>query len=167
MKSKANIAGHALHPILVTIPAGGFLLTLVLDIVHIATGQQIWWAATLPVLLVSVIGALVAAIPGLVDLVSIVPGGAPRRIGVAHFLLNLLVVAVFALNTWVRWTWATDVQPLATPGFPLTLLGTLLLAVSGWLGWTMVQSWHIGVLEEGEGGHASAPRLANPRTNPG
>jgi hypothetical protein len=37
-----------------------------------------------------------------------------------------------------------------TPGIALTILGAGLLVVSGWLGWTLVQTWHVGVLEEHE-----------------
>jgi uncharacterized membrane protein len=47
--------------------------------------------------------------------------------------INLAAVALFALNFYLRWT-----DPMhAGPRF-LTLLGVAFIAVSGWLGGTMV-----------------------------
>jgi uncharacterized membrane protein len=155
MRSAASIGGHPLHAMLITIPAGGFLLTLVLDIVYLVTGDAGWWQATPYVLVVAVAGGLVAAIPGLIDLFTVVPKGQPMRIGLFHMGFNLAVVALFAVNTWIRWDVddATVAAGRDLPGFALTVVGAALLAVSGWLGWTLVQTWHIGVLEEDEGGH--------------
>jgi uncharacterized membrane protein len=137
---------------LITIPAGAFLLTLIFDLVHMATGDPTWWLATRPVLAVGVIGGLVAAIPGLIDLATVVPAGEPRRVGLFHMAFNLGVVVVFAMNAWLRWTFDGDVTNMGsrTPGIALTILGAALLVVSGWLGWTLVQTWHVGVLEEHE-----------------
>jgi uncharacterized membrane protein len=161
MKSQANIGGHPLHPMLIVLPAGGFLLTFILDLVHMVTNDPRWWSATLPVLLVSVIGALVAAIPGLVDLVSVVPKGRATATGLAHLGLNLLLVLVMGVNTWTRWTYEGALS--GTPGWGWSLLGVGLLAGSGWLGWRMVQTFHVGVLEAHEGGLPAEPQvLAGP-----
>ena len=47
MKVGASIAGHPLHPMLIVIPAGGILITMVLDAVHLATEGPLGWAARL------------------------------------------------------------------------------------------------------------------------
>src|SRR5689334_3728795 len=47
------------------------------------------------------VGALAAAIPGLIDLVSL-PAG-PRGTAVLHMTTNLGIVARFAVNIWMRW----------------------------------------------------------------
>ncbi len=80
MRSAASIGGHPLHAMLITIPAGGFLLTLILDILYLATGDPGWWDATRYVLPVAVAGALVAAVPGFIDLVMVVPKGQANQI---------------------------------------------------------------------------------------
>jgi uncharacterized membrane protein len=159
MKSQASIAGHPLHPMLVTIPAGGFLLTFILDLVHIVTRDHLWWVATRPVLLVSVIGAAVAAVPGLVDLVTVVPKGRATATGLAHMVLNLVLVGVMAGNAWQRWHVDLGGPIVGTPGFWWSLLGVGILAASGWLGWMMVQTHHVGVLEISEGGEPVEPRV--------
>ena len=170
MKSSASIGGHPLHPMLIVVPSGGFILTLIMDVVHIVTGNDLWWSATRPVLLLSVIGALVAAIPGLIDLVSVVPKGKPTLTGLSHMVLNLVLVAVASVNTWTRWTVDLTVPLQGTPGWGWSALGVAILGASGWLGWMMVQTYHVGVLETHEGGlpaeplatAASPPILAGP-----
>lgn len=149
MRSKASIGGHPLHAMLIVIPAGGFIMALVLDIVFAASGTEMWWTATKPVLLVAVIGALIAAIPGLIDLVTVVPKGRATGVGIAHMVLNLVVVALGAVNVWLRWGQAAgEANSVAW----LSVLTVALLAASGWLGWMMVQTYHVGVLEVEEGG---------------
>jgi uncharacterized membrane protein len=159
VKSKAAIANHPLHPMLVTIPAGAFIMTLVLDIIYAASGQALWWLATLPVILLGVIGGLVAAIPGLVDLVAVAPHQNARRVALTHMALNIALVALFAWNGYTRWTADAPPEPGATHlGFWLSLIGVAILAVSGWLGWAMVYEYHMGVLEHPESKDEKARR---------
>jgi uncharacterized membrane protein len=122
------------------------------------TGDGLWWAATRPVLLVSVIGALVAAVPGLIDLVTVVPKGRPTATGLAHMVLNLALVAVMAVNAWQRWAIDLAAPLEGTPGWYWSLVGIGILTASGWLGWMMVQTYHVGVLEPHEGGVELPPR---------
>lgn len=159
MKSKAAIADHPLHPMLIVIPAGAFIMTLVMDILYLITDQALWWLATLPVILLGVIGALLAAIPGLIDLIGVAPHQGAQRIGVTHMIINLVVVALFAWNGFTRWSAAAPPEP-GTPwlGFWLSLVGVALLAVSGWLGWEMVYRYHMGVTEHPESKDETARR---------
>jgi uncharacterized membrane protein len=149
MRASASIAGHPLHPMLVVIPAGGILITLVLDIVHLATGNDDWWLATRPVLLVAVIGGVIAAIPGLIDLRNVPPGEAMNK-ALAHAGLNVLLLLVTAFSVWMRYTW--EHSQAGAPGLTSSVISVLLLGGTGWLGWALVQTHHVGVLEAGEGG---------------
>lgn len=147
MLSKVRIGKHPLHPMLVLIPAGAFLNVLILDIVYLISRAETWWIATAPLLLVGVIGGLVAAIPGLIDYVGVARRQNAGGVGIVHAVGNVLVLLVFAWNAALRWS--ADVPPRAGiyGGFWLTLLGTALLAISGWMGWKMVQEYHVGVIE--------------------
>lgn len=148
MQSRARIGNHPLHPMLIVVPAGAFIISLVLDVVYLVTGSTIWWEATPPLMLVGVIGGLIAAIPGVVDLVAVAPRQNARNIALTHMVLNLILVALFAWNAWIRWDAVGPPDPAGTyPGFWLTLVGVGLLAVSGWLGWKMVYEYHVAVLE--------------------
>lgn len=78
-------------------------------------------------------GALLAAIPGLIDFFSITDAPA-RRIGRFHMIFNLTAVALFAVNLYLRASGAAgDSLPVG-----LSLLSVALLGVGGWLGAEMV-----------------------------
>lgn len=159
MRSKAAIRDHPLHPMLVLIPAGAFILALVLDILYLITGQALWWLATLPVILLGVIGGLLAAIPGLIDLIAVAPRQGAHRIGITHMVLNLVLVALFAWNGYDRWTAEVPPEPgRLWLGFWLSLIGVVILGVSGWLGGEMVYNYHVGVIEHPEAKDEAAAR---------
>ena len=77
--------------------------------------------------------ALVAAVPGLIDYATIVDRKV-RRIATFHMALNLVVVAMYAVNVWMR---SRTLPEDATPVW--LSAGTLvLLSVAGWLGGELV-----------------------------
>jgi uncharacterized membrane protein len=140
MRTPASIAGHPIHPMLVPIPIGLWIFSLVCDLIHAGgSTNPAWTTVALYTMGGGIIGALLAAVPGLIDLLSLPPG--PRKTAIAHMTINLVVVALFALNLWWR---------LPEPGAPgslvwLSLLAVGLLAVSGWLGGKMVYVYGIAV----------------------
>jgi uncharacterized membrane protein len=84
-------------------------------------------------------GALLAAVPGLVDLLSL-PAG-PRKTALAHMAINLGVVALYAVNFWLRVSSPERSGSLMW----LSVLAIGLLVVSGWLGGKMVYVHGIAV----------------------
>jgi len=88
-----------------------------------------------------VVGALVAAVFGLVDLISLPSGTYVKHVALTHMGINLVVVALFACNAWMR---HNEANPSGTP-FILSIVGILLLVVSGWLGGKMVYEAGVGV----------------------
>ncbi len=147
MKSAAQIKDHPLHPMLIVVPAGAFIITLVLDIGFLISGEALWWNATKPVMMIGAVGGVLAAIPGAIDLFKVARPAGAFKIGLAHMVINLIVVALFIFNFVLR---ANLAAPRAgvPPEFWLTLVGVALLGVSGWLGWAMVYKHRVGVSEE-------------------
>jgi len=140
MRTPASIARHPIHPMLVPIPIGLWIFALVCDLMH-ASGSTnpAWTTVAFYCIGGGIVGALAAALPGLIDLLSLPEG--PRKTAVLHMTINLIVVALFAINFWMR---------MQTPGSPgklvwLTLIGVGLLAISGWLGGKMVYEHGIAV----------------------
>lgn len=86
-----------------------------------------------------IVGALAAAIPGLIDLVSL-RDPAIKKTGLIHMTINLTVVALYVANAWLRF----EGQAGGTP-FILSLVAVAMLAVSGWLGGKMVYLAGVGV----------------------
>ena len=144
MRTPASIAKHPIHPMLVTIPIGLWLFSLACDLVRVAgSGDPVWATLALYTMAGGIIGALLAAVPGLIDLLSLPPG--PRTTALTHMVINLTVVALYVVNVWLRWGNPAD---LGAP-FWLSVAAVGLLAVSGWLGGKMVYEHGVAVDIEG------------------
>jgi uncharacterized membrane protein len=140
MRTPASIAGHPIHPMLVPIPIGLWIFSLVCDFIAMGGGANpAWTTVAFYCMGGGIAGALLAALPGLIDLVSL-PAG-PRGTALKHMAINLTVVALYAVNFWMR---------MGSPEKPgnlvwLSLVSILLLVVSGWLGGKMVYEHGVAV----------------------
>lgn len=145
MLTPATIAKHPIHPMLITFPVGLWFFSLVCDIVFLAGSHASVWATVAFYSMVGgFIGALAAAVPGLIDLLSL-KSPKIRRIGLYHMGLNLTAVALYAINIYLRIS-----QPaMVTVAFALSLAGILLITVSGWLGAEIVHVHGVGVVTQG------------------
>ena len=138
--------GHPLHPALVAVPIGAWIASLVFDLgsrfvddgAFLVRGSR--WLIALGVL-----GALVAAMAGLLDFFAI-PGGTPAfRTAVVHLSLNLAVTAAYAVNFLLRDAAAPRVGwgPLA-----LSVVSLAALTVSGYLGGKLAYRYGVRVADE-------------------
>ncbi|TIW85842.1 MAG: DUF2231 domain-containing protein, partial [Mesorhizobium sp.] len=66
-RSTASIAGHPIHPMLVTIPIACFVGTLLTDIAYWRTAEMTWANFSTWLVTVGVIVGILAAIAGLTD----------------------------------------------------------------------------------------------------
>lgn len=139
MRTPASIGRHPIHTILVAVPIGAWIFALVADVAASVNSDPSWRTAAFYAIGVGIVGALLAAVPGMIDLFSLPPGNS-RRIGIWHMSINLLAVVLFTANFASRW------DDPATLGSPvMTVLGILLIGVSGWLGGEMVYRGGVGV----------------------
>lgn len=133
MSSPASVRKHPLHPMLVALPIGLWVFALVCDIVAAAGGTGIWSTVALYCVGGGMVGAVIAAVPGLIDYFSI-DEAAMRRIANLHLIVNLGALAVFAVNLWLRFSLAPgSMLPLI-----LSLVGVIGIGIGGWLGGEMV-----------------------------
>ena len=138
--------GHPFHPVLVTVPIGAWVSSLVLDIASITRDNAALAEASQWLIGIGVIGALLAAVFGLLDL-SIIPRGTKAfTTGVTHMSLNLLAVVLFAIDYWIRLKQTT--QSVPTSGFILSLVGLTLVGASGWLGGKLAYHYGVRVADE-------------------
>lgn len=95
--STAKLAGHPIHPMLVSFPIAFFAGSLVADLVFWRTYDSFWFLATEWMLGAGVVMALLAAVAGFTDFLG---DQRIRELSVAwwHFMGNLLVVLIEALN---------------------------------------------------------------------
>jgi uncharacterized membrane protein len=133
---------------LVTLPIGLWVFSFVCDLIYaFGSHDVVWKTVAMYTMIGGVIGALLAAIPGLIDLLSL-PSG-PKSTAVAHMSINLVVVALFAVNSWMRLS-APDAGAAVRMTLWLSLIAIGLLLVSGWLGGKLVYLGRVAVTEEGE-----------------
>jgi len=136
---------HPLHPMLVHFPIGLFLLSLLLDLASLAFPsvpnlvRDSFYA-----MLLGVITALIAAVPGVVDYTDIRSDHPAKRTATTHLTLNLIVVALYGINLGVRSSSLVDPKISFGP-LILSLVGVGLLSVSGYLGGRLVYDAGISV----------------------
>ena len=141
MPTPASIKRHPIHPMLVVFPIGLWVFSLVSDFIFVTgVGGPVWSTIAAYTMAGGLIGALLAAIPGLVDLLSIHDPQA-KRVGVTHMTLNLVVVALYAVNLWLRL--GTDTGT-ALP-MVLSIVAVMMLGISGWLGGELVYRHGVAV----------------------
>lgn len=158
MTTRATIAGHPIHPMLVTIPIGLWVFSLVCDIVYASNADGRWETTAYFTLGGGVIGALLAAVPGLLDFLRL-HDPRERQTGVVHMSLNLAIVAIQIINFWLRG------QPNVSLRIPmlLSIVAVAALIVSGWLGGQLVHVLGVTQPHHGEPAHGQPDRL-HPRT---
>ena len=94
MRTPASIAGHPIHPMLVPIAIGCFVFSFVSDLICIAGGDPaLWNPLAYYTMIGGILGALAAALPGLVDYLSL-PAGDIKKTATLHMAINLAVVAI-------------------------------------------------------------------------
>jgi uncharacterized membrane protein len=126
---------------LVVFPIGLWVFSLVSDLIFLSgLGGAVWNDIAFYTMAGGWIGAILAAVPGLIDMFSITDS----RVGQVarnHMLLNLLAVAIFSVDLY----WRTLSPPGALFPILLSVLGILVLTVSGWLGGELVYVHGMGV----------------------
>jgi uncharacterized membrane protein len=139
MESKVKVFGHPIHPMLIVFPLG--LLATSLFFSEVA-----FWMIT-----AGVIGALLAAIFGLIDWLAIPSGTRAKRIGLWHGGGNVVIVLLFIVSWLIRLNAQANPSVIA---YILSVVGVLLALVTGWLGGELVDRLGVGV-DEGANLNAS------------
>jgi uncharacterized membrane protein len=160
--SKLSIAGHPLHPALVALPIGLLIWSFVALLIYVGSDEnQTWYDIAYYSAIAGVITALVAALPGFVDGYTLARGTVAQPYAIAHALLNLATVAVFAVAALLMYDdGALDGGSLATV-VVLMAAGIVMLSISGWLGGEMVFRYRLGVVDDEVLEHASAGQDAD------
>jgi len=143
MRAVAQIKGHPIHPMLISFPIGLWVTSFVFDIIAVRFENNLLWSAGFYAIIAGCVVAVCAAVAGVADLLGAVPSNSSaKKRGYLHGGINTLVLLTYIYVAYRRggpWD--------APDGVALLLSGlcVLLLAVSGWLGGTLVYRNQIGV----------------------
>jgi len=142
VKSKANIKGHPLHPILVTFPIAFFTGTLIFDVLGFIYDPGFSQTA-LYLEIGGLVAAVAAAIPGLIDYIfTVPPNSTGKKRATKHGLTNVTMLLFFGAALFYR---LSADAPASFIIIGLETVGEILLFFAGWMGGTLVYRNQIGV----------------------
>lgn len=146
MYSRASVAGHPVHPMLIGYPVACYTGTLVGFAVYAASGHQFWLNLAIALNIVGVGAALLAAMPGFVDWAFGIPrNSAAKTVGLAHAGLNVAALILFAISLGAYVSHWNGPATGATLGLALSAAGVACTIAAGFLGWMLVQDYHVGI----------------------
>jgi len=128
---------------LIAFPIGLWIFSFVCDLVYLlgSANDLLWRDMAFYTMAGGVVGALLAAIPGFIDYLTI-RDRTVRRVATLHMVLNLVVVAMFIFNLGLRLNAAQSFGILPAA---VSFVAILILAVSGWLGGELVFKHRMGI----------------------
>jgi nitrite reductase/ring-hydroxylating ferredoxin subunit/uncharacterized membrane protein len=128
---------------LVAFPIGLWVASFAFDIFGRVLSNAALWSAGFYCAIAGCIGAVLAAVPGVIDLFSIVPPKSSAKTrGLIHGAVNTLVLVLFATEAFYRGN--ADARPDRI-AVVVSFAGVCLLGYSGWLGGTLAYRNQIGV----------------------
>jgi len=139
MASRASFGGHPLHPILIPFPIGLLVFSLIADLIYLWRGNPVWENyIAFYTLLAGIIGAALAAVPGLIDWATLTERSVVK-IANWHARINIFTLLIFIASFYLRTsygaTWLKGMPLLPTI---ISAVGVVGLAIAGWLGGEMV-----------------------------
>jgi uncharacterized membrane protein len=159
MESRAKLFGHPIHPMLVVLPLGLFIMAVVMDIAFYVTGRPGLAAVSFWNIVGGIAGGLLAAVFGLIDWLAIPSRTRAKAIGLYHGVGNVVVVALFAVSGYLRYQVAEFFPSVAA--LAIGAVALLLGVVTGWLGGELVDRLAVGV---DDGAHLDAPSSLSGRS---
>ena len=162
MEAKAKILGHPIHQMLIPFPFGLLATSVIFDIIYMVWGNPTFALVAFYMMLAGAIGAVIAAPFGTIDWIGIPSGTRAKSVGAMHGLGNVLVLILFAVSLYLRYSEARPSYAPDSLAFALSLVGFLVAGVTGWLGGELVDRLSVGV---DDGAHLDAQSsLSGPAT---
>jgi uncharacterized membrane protein len=127
---------------LIVFPLGLLATSVIFDIIYLIGDNSVFATVAYWMIAAGIIGGLIAAPFGLVDWLSIPRNTRAWSVGLAHGLINVLTVGVFAVNWYLR-SETPERPPLSASA--LGIIGVLMALVGGWLGGELVERLAVAV----------------------
>jgi uncharacterized membrane protein len=150
MSKTVKAFGHPIHQMLIVFPLGLLATSVIFDILYFSQNDLDFATASYYTMAAGIVGALLAAVFGLVDWLNIPSSTRAKSVGLWHGGGNIVITVLFLVSWYLR-------RPTHVPdsiAFSLSVVGVLLALVTGWLGGELVNRLGIGV---DEGANPNAP----------
>jgi uncharacterized membrane protein len=152
MESKARIGGHPIHPMLVPFPLALWTTSFAADVLYyFYRNLKLLYVAKF-LIAAGIVGAAAAAIAGIIDWAAIKDREA-KKVANWHARINIVALIIFCLSLYGRLERNGDIvgHRLTIP-FLLSLVGVILISISGYLGGELAYRYGVGVsLKPGAG----------------
>jgi uncharacterized membrane protein len=130
---------------IIPFPLALWVFSLVADVVYIWFNKDNWGIVAFYTLAAGLVGGVVAAVPGVIDWLAI-KDREVARIANWHARLNVIALIIFAIDFYLRWRNKGQIyqEGISLP-FILSVLGVILISISGWLGGDLSYKHGVGV----------------------
>ena len=143
MESRLKILGHAVHPMLVMFPVALLFTAVLFDVIDALGGPSYLGELAFWNLSAGLIGGLLAAPAGLVDLLAIPSGTRAKRVGQTHAAANTAMILLFAAVWVVRLN--ADSRTAGGALIAIEVVALAILGVAAWLGGELVGRLGVGI----------------------
>ena len=143
MESRIKALGHPVHPMLVMFPVALLTTAVIVDVIDAVGGPRVLGEVAYWNIAVGLIGGVLAALAGAVDLLAIPSGTRAKRIGVTHALINSGVLLIFAAVWAVRM--GADQRGAGGALLAIELVAIGGAAAGAWFGGELVDRLGVGV----------------------
>lgn len=139
--SRAALAGHPVHPVMIHFPVAALLGVIGTDLGYLYSGDPFWARAGLWLAGVGAFGGWIASVAGAIDLFIV---REVRRMITAwcHAILAIMMLSLASLNWLQRFEAAETIYPW---GLYVSLLTGVLILVTGAFGGQLVYEHAVGV----------------------
>ena len=122
--------GQPWYPLLVTIPIGAWVISFAFDLAaHTANEEFVYARAAFWLIGVGIIGAFAAAVPAVLDQLTIARGTPAYRTGVRHLVLGDIALVLFIVSFLLR-RGDDSLQAATTPVMALSVVALVALGAS-------------------------------------
>ena len=163
--------GHPVHPVLVAVPIGSWVASFVFDLAsYVVPDPQFLAQGSRWLIGLGVLGALLAAAVGFLDLLAVPRRTRAFRTAMVHMSFALGVTGLYAVGFALR---SDPVAPVPWPMVALSAVALVALTVTGYLGGTLAYRYGVRVADEhtqATGFHVASPpetTSTDPSSTPG
>ena len=148
MKTKASLAGGPIHPMLVHYPIALWTTSVITDLIFYFCRNTSLVLISKFLIAAGIVGALAAAIPGLIDWTGITDAAA-KKTGNLHLFLNVSALILFSASLYLRMKnyGAPLVGFHLKVPFVISVVGWLDMAIAASFGGKLVYEHRMGVTE--------------------
>jgi len=148
MKTRASFAGEPVHPMFVHYPIALWTTSVVTDVIFYFHRNTSLVLISKFLIAAGIVGAILAAVPGLIDWLTITDPAA-KKTGTLHLILNVSALLLFGVSLYLRmkhYGAAAVGYHLQVP-FAVSVAGLVDMMIAASLGGKLVYKYRMGVDE--------------------